>query len=176
MKLLASFDDTEYKFTKISKTRLSCRAVVLNEKGEVALTHLLADDKFGHRDYYELPGGGKKLEETPLVGAMREAKEELGVETTLLSPIGVIHDFYNLIEQENFSYYYMLKVTKIGDSHFEERESHLIDKIVWVPLSEAVEIFNKQLNQKGVGLLVGRREYPIITLAAKTFDKILYVS
>lgn len=135
------------------------------------MTHILATDKFGHRDYYELPGGGKRINETVLESAIREMDEELGVKVELLAKIGIIHDFYNLIKQENYSYYYLFKVTKVGQRHFEERESRLIDKIVWVPIQKAILLYKEQLKIKGVGLLVARRELPILELVAKSFDK-----
>ncbi len=171
MKLIKSLKDDQYPKANVYHPRIAARGVCVNEKGEVAVTHLLKTDKFGHRDYYELPGGGKRLGETVLESAVREMKEELGVDVTLIRKLGIIHDFYNLIKQENYSYYYLFKVEGYGANHLEPREAGLIDKIVWVPLKEALNLFQKQLEIKGVGLLVARRELPIIELAAKSFDK-----
>lgn len=171
MHLLQSLKDDQYRKALIYHPRISARGVVFNERGEVALTHLLAEDKFGKRDYYELPGGGKRLGETVLESAMREMDEELGVQVKLTEKLGIVHDFYNLISQENYSYYYMFSITKYTTTHMEERESGLIDKIIWVSLSEALELFEKQLSITGVGLLVARRELPILKLAASLFDK-----
>lgn len=171
MKLIASLKDDQYSKAQVYTPRIAARGVCVNELGEVALTHLLKTDKFGHRDYYELPGGGKRLGETVLNSAIREMKEELGVDVILLDKLGIVHDFYNLINQENYSYYYLFKVKGYGQNHLEPREAGLIDKIVWVPLKEAILLFTKQLDLKGVGLLVARRELPILKLAAKSFDK-----
>lgn len=171
MKLLKSLKDDQYPKATLYHTRISARGVCLNGRGEIGLTHLLADDKFGHRDYYELPGGGKKLGESVLVSAIREMKEELGVDVELVAKLGVIHDFYNLISQENFSYYYLFKVTTEGANHLEPREAGLIDQIVWVPLQKAIALYENQMKIKGVGLLVARRELPILKLVAKSFDK-----
>lgn len=167
MKLIKSLKDTEYPLGRITKTRIASRAVVLNDKNKIALTHIVATDKFGKRNYYELPGGGKKLGETCLEAALREAEEELGYKTILQAKIGIVHDFYNLIEQENFSYYYLLKTLKKVPNHYEERESHLIAGIIWVTLEEALELYLKQLKQTGVALLVARRELPVIELVTK---------
>lgn len=171
MKIIKHLRDDQYPKASVYHTRISARAICINDKGEIALTHLLKQDKFGQRNYYELPGGGKKLGETVLEAAIREAKEELGVDVTLLHKIGIIHDFYNLIEQENFSYYYLFKVISKGDAHLETREASLIDRIEWISLSKAVSIFESQLTQKGVGLLVTRRELPILIKALDFFDK-----
>lgn len=164
MKLITSLKDTEYPLSRITKTRIASRAVVLNADNKIALTHIVATDKFGDRNYYELPGGGKKLGETCLEAAVREAEEELGYQTTLHSKLGIVHDFYNLIEQENFSYYYLLKTSKKVPNHYEERESRLIAEIIWVTLIEAKKLYTKQLAQTGVALLVARRELPILEL------------
>lgn len=171
MEIIKSLKDSEYPKAALYNARIAARGVCLNAKGEIALTHILATDKFGHRDYYELPGGGMRINETVLESAIREMDEELGVKVELLAKIGIIHDFYNLIKQENYSYYYLFKVTKVGQRHFEERESRLIDKIVWVPIQKAILLYKEQLKIKGVGLLVARRELPILELVAKSFDK-----
>lgn len=171
MQFITSLKDDQYKEASYYNSRIAARGVCINKNNEIALTHIFATDKFGHRDYYELPGGGKRLGETVLESAIREMREELGVEVSLLAKIGIVHDFYNLINQENFSYYYLFNVEKIGERHFEERESRLIDKIVWVPLQKALVLYKEQLNSTGVGLLVARRELPILELVAKSFDK-----
>ncbi len=171
MKLIASLIDDQYPKARKYKARIAARAVVYNAKGEIALTHLLADDQFGHRDYFELPGGGKKIYEIVSESVLREVKEELGVDGEIKAELGIVHDFYNLISQENYSYYYLVKVNTIGTKHLEERESRLIDKIVWININDALEIFEKQLTISGVGLLVARREFPIIQIAANLIDK-----
>ncbi|OQA77341.1 MAG: hypothetical protein BWY30_01125 [Tenericutes bacterium ADurb.Bin239] len=171
MRIIKSLKDDEYPKAALYHARIAARGVCVNAKGEIALTHLLADDQFGHRDYYELPGGGKRVGETVLESAIREMEEEVGVKVKLLNKIGIIHDFYNLIKQENYSYYYLFKVVKEGKRHFEEREARLINKIVWVPLETAINLYKEQLKIKGVGLLVARRELPILELVAKSFDK-----
>ena len=61
-----------------------------------------------------------KRVKTTLEAAIREMREELGVEVELIDEIGIVHDFYNLIEQENYSYYYLFKVTTYTSQHLEE--------------------------------------------------------
>lgn len=171
MKLIYSLQDDQYPKAHNYKTRVAARAVVFNANGEIALTHLLADDQFGHRDYYELPGGGKKVHETVSESVLREVSEELGVQGEIKAELGIVHDFYNLICQENYSYYYLVKVNTIGTKHLEERESRLIDKIIWINVHDALKLFEKQLTINGVGLLVARREFPIMRIAANLIDK-----
>ena len=63
MKNVFHFEDQCYPFTYTDHKRIVVRAVLLNDKNEVALLHVVSDDKFGHRDCFELPGGGKKKDE-----------------------------------------------------------------------------------------------------------------
>lgn len=167
MKIILELTDDQYPFREIRRVRDSCRGVVLDQNGNIALTHLYKEhDAFGGRDYYELPGGGRKDGETPLAAAMREMEEELGVKVELVKELGIVHDFYNLIFQENYSYYYLFKVVSYTSAHLEERERGLIDRIEWVSIDKAINYYEAFTNN-GVGLLVKRRELPIL-LSAKT--------
>ncbi|MGI6714126.1 MAG: NUDIX domain-containing protein [Bacilli bacterium] len=161
MKILGKFIDDQYPNNGHDSLRVSARAVVLNNEGKIALTHIQADDKFGHRDYYELPGGGVKPGESVYQAVQREILEELGVKTRLIAEIGEVHDFYNLIKQENRSLYFLLQVGEYCDSHLEERESHLIKEIIWVSFEEALELY-KNMQNVLVGRLVQQRELPVL--------------
>lgn len=172
MEILLKLIDDQYPNKGVKRVRDSCRGVVVNNDGKIALTHLYVEsDAFGGRDYYELPGGGKKEGETPLAAAMREMEEELGVQVELVKEIGIIHDYYNLIFQENNSYYYLFKVLAYTKQHLEVRESALIDRIEWVSIDEAIEYY-RQFSKLGVGLLVKRRELPILEIAKKLLNNI----
>lgn len=170
MEILINLIDDQYPSTGIKRIRHNCRGVVFDEQKRIALTHLYKEmDDFGGRNYYELPGGGKKPGETTLEAAIREMEEELGVKVTLVKEIGIIHDFYNLIQQENYSYYYVFKVTGQSVQALEEREKGLIDRIEWVSLDQAINYY-RQFSQNGVGLLVKRRELPILEEVKKIYQ------
>lgn len=174
MKILLNLFDDQYPYTSIKRIRHNCRGVVFNHEQKVALTHLYKEnDAFGGRNYYELPGGGKKEGESTLEAAIREMEEELGVRVELVKEVGIIHDFYNLIEQENYSYYYIFRV--IGHTHqaLEERESALIDRIEWVPLEQAIQYY-RDFTKQGVGLLVKRRELPILEEVERLMKNITF--
>lgn len=171
MNVILELKDDQYPFNGVDRIRHCARGVVLDEKGNVGITHLYVEqDAFGGRNYYELPGGGVKGGETPLEAACREMKEELGVEVEVITELGVVHDFYNLIKQENYSHYYLFKVKGHVTQQLEERESHLIDRIEWLPLETLLDIF-KKYDLPGVGLLVKRREYPILLRALDYIQK-----
>ena len=84
--------------------------------------------------------------------------------------LGVVHDFYNLIEQENYSHYYLFKITKIGNQHLELDERRLIYRLVYVSIEEAIRLMKEQ-DEFGVSLLVKRRELPILELISDLIAK-----
>ena len=92
MKQILHLKDDQYEYTYIDHVRVIARAVLLNEKNEVALNKLYDDDMFGHRDYYETPGGGKKVNETIRQACLRELLEETGYEVEIIKELGMVND------------------------------------------------------------------------------------
>lgn len=159
-------NDDQYPIEGKYHQRNIVRAVVFNDKNEIALTKLLATDKFGLRDYYELPGGGVNAGEDYATALKREMQEELGYEIENIQFIGLVNDFYNLINRENFNYFYTARTTKFVGQHLEEKEKQLIEKIVWVPLEEAINLY-QNMHNVNVGKLVKQRELPILKMVAQ---------
>jgi len=170
MKTILHLKDDQYPYTYIDQVREISRAVVFNDKGEIALTKLLADDKFGHRDYYELPGGGVQAGETYEHAVLREIEEEIGFAGEIVAEIGRVVDFYNLIHRENHNHYFLVKAHEFVGTRMEEKERHLIEKIVWVDIMEAKRLFFS-MNDLMLSGLVKRRESPILDIAAKLLEK-----
>ncbi len=163
------FQDDQYPFTGTNHQREIARAIFLNEKNEVCLTKLLGDDKFGHRDYYETPGGGMKPNETPEAALFRELIEETGYESVVLEKIGDVVDYYNLIGRENHNHYYFAKATHFVGNHLEPAEVVMLEKIVWVSMDEAVRLYEK-MGDSPLSTLVKRRELPILLEAKKLLE------
>ena len=161
MKLIGQFVDDQYPFTKISKTRLTVRGIIMNDEGDIALHHLLRDDMFGHRDYFETPGGGVDSNEDLITALKREISEELGCEITNIQEIGRIIDSYNLLEQRNDIYYYFAQVSEYHEKSLQAGESSLIESTHWVSLDKAKELY-ESMNKAPLEKLVRQRELPII--------------
>lgn len=162
--------DDQYPYMGINHQREIARAIFINEKNEIALTKLLGDDKFGHRDYYETPGGGIKPGETPEQALFRELIEETGFESVVLDKIGDVVDYYNLIGRENHNHYYFARSTRHVGNHLEEAEILMLEKVVWVTLEEAISLFEK-MGGSPLSTLVKRRELPILLEAQKLLKK-----
>ena len=74
MKIINKLIDNQYDKSTITHTRKIASAVLINDKNEVCLLHVLGDDDFGHRDYYETPGGGVNENEEIDKAVIREIK------------------------------------------------------------------------------------------------------
>jgi len=164
MEPLFKFKDDQYPFTGVTHTREVVRAILLDENDNVCLEYLKDDDGFGPRDYYETPGGGAREGESHEQTLWRELQEEVGYESEVISFLGEVDDYYNLIGRKNHNYYYLVRRTKKVEQHLEEDEQIRINKIIWVPIDEAIRLYETMQNVL-VGRLVKQRELPILKLA-----------
>ena len=87
MRIIGNYKDDQYEYKGVEKIRKIVRAVVLDEQNRIALTKINNTDKFGIRDYYELPGGGVQKGETLLRALSREMEEEIGCEISVIKEI-----------------------------------------------------------------------------------------
>ncbi|MCF0117384.1 MAG: NUDIX hydrolase [Bacilli bacterium] len=170
MLLNLKLQDDQYPKTKITHVREVARAILLNEKNEIALIHINRDDIFGNCEYFETPGGGIDEGETPEEAVVREVHEEIGCICEVISKLGVVDDFYNLINRENISHYYLCQFVKEAHTHRLDYEKAWFEDVVWVPLKEAIRLYEKEENTK-LSILVKRRELPILYEALKILEK-----
>ena len=171
MALKLSLKDDQYPFQGVDHTREVIRAIFLDEDNNVCLEYLKDDDGFGPRDYYETPGGGAKPNETHEETLFRELKEEVGYESEVISFLGEVDDYYNLIKRKNHNFYYLVRRTKKVEQHLEDDEQIRINKIIWVPIDEAIRLYEGMQNVL-VGRLVKQRELPILKLAKSALQKL----
>ena len=170
MKHVFHYKDIYYPLEYIDHKRLIVRCVLVNEKNEVALLFVKGDDKFGHRECYELPGGGKKKEETFHQALYREIQEETGFSAKNVQFLGKVIDYYNLIHRENHIYYYLARTDKYIGNNLEEYEKKIIQKVLFVNIDDAIQMM-KNVQDDGVGMLVKQREVPILQLAKEILEK-----
>ena len=169
MKPLFKYIDDQYMFKGVTHTREIVRAILLDEKDNVCLEYLVDDDGFGPRDYYETPGGGIKEGESHEQAIQREIEEEVGYKCEIISPLGEVDDYYNLINRKNHNYYYLVRRKEKVTQHLEEDEKIRISKIIWVSIDEAIALYENMQNVL-VGRLVKQRELPILKLAKTTLQ------
>jgi len=164
MKLLYVLTDNQFEDNGWDHERLIVRAIAYNDQKEVALIHLLCDDLFGHRDYYETPGGGVEPHEELIDALKRELKEELGANIDNIEEIGRVVDYYNQIKRKNNQYYYLCHVTSVSKKHLTKYEKEIMDKVIWVKIDDAIKMM-ENTKDTPISILVKKRETPILKLA-----------
>ncbi len=170
MKQILSLKDEQYPLEYIDHTRYISRAILLNEKNEVALIKVNGDDMFGHRDYYETPGGGKKDKETLADACVREVQEETGYQSTIIKELGLVVDYYNLIHRKNRNYCYLCKTVKFVGKHLDNYETKMLEKVIWVSIDKAIELYDN-MGGSGVAKLVKYRELPILKKVKRIMER-----
>ncbi len=166
MKTILHFKDNEFPYTYIDHTRKVARAILINEKGEIALNKLHGEDMFGSRNYYETPGGGFHKNETSKQAVLRELKEETGYQCEIICPIGIVDDYYNLIHRHNKNFYYLCKTVVYVGKNLDNYEKTMIEKLIWVPIDKAIALM-ENMDVSPVARLVMQREIPILKKAKK---------
>lgn len=170
MKLKLLLEDDQYPYKGVTHVRHVVRAFVMNEEGKICLNHLYGDDGFGHRDYYETPGGGVEGNEDLLTALHREIKEEVGFDIENIKELGIVVDFYNLIYRQNINHFYFATISSKSEKHLTSFEQRMFDKQVWVTLDEAKNLY-ETMQDELVGHLVKQRELPILLELIETLNK-----
>jgi len=120
------------------------------------------NDDFGKATLTETSGGGV---EGLFSAVKRELKEELGAEVEVISKIGVVSDYYNLIHRHNLSNYFLCRVVSFGDKNLTQDEIenfHL--STLKLTYAEAVREYEKR-RETMLGRLVANWELPILRRA-----------
>ncbi len=173
MKILGSYLDHEYPFKGIYESRNIVRAILMNEEGKFYFHHLYGDDLFGHRDYYETPGGGVEKGETLIEALKRECLEEVGYEIEVIAPIGEVIDYYNLIHRKNNNHYFLAKVKGERKAvHFVSKGDALIQETVALSLKEAKSLYLEKAVTP-IARLVYQREFIVLEKAENIIESSL---
>jgi len=131
------------------KERLTGKAIVFDKHNHIALV--------GNRinSFYLLPGGGIARGESIEDGIIRECLEEIGYVIKLKEKVGIIEDYRNRDKVHCINHCYTAKVIgEKGDPQLSGDEEKNGMYTIWVPLDNALNIFNrevKQLKMGGVG-------------------------
>lgn len=176
MKIIANLKDNEYPYRGIDESRDVVRVMLMNEEGKFLFHHLLGDDIFGYRDYFETPGGGVEKGETLEEAIKRECIEETGYNIDIISPIGEVIDYYNLIHRKNLNHYFLAKT--IGEKepvHFVSKGDYWIHETVALTLEEAGILYERKAVTPLARLLL-QREKPIIKETRKLLDSPLFLA
>ncbi len=117
-------------------TQVSAGGVVFRRRAELVDIVIVS---VGDRPRWQLPKGIVDPGETPEITAVREAREEAGVETELLAPIETIEYWYQASEKgqrvrfHKYVHFYVLAY-RAGEVSQHDRE---VNEARWVPIDDA---------------------------------------
>lgn len=143
------------------KERNAARAVVLNDKNQMALL------KANTYNCYKLPGGGVERGEDMNIALKRELLEEIGCTVNVVTEIGEIIEYRDKRKLKQTSYCYLAR--QIGEqqaSSFTQNEIAGGFEVVWVDnIDAAIELFNQYHLQNYDDLFIQRRDTTFLQAA-----------
>ena len=126
---------------KFEKTRVACRGIVISE-GKILLTYE------SNTDQWFIPGGGLEGEESLADCCARELAEETGKKVAAEKEFLTLYEYYG--EWKFESHYFVCTVEGEAKRRLTEREIEVGLEPRWVDLFEALDIFSRHLEYKGV--------------------------
>ena len=169
--LYIELQDEEWALEEINHDRIIVRAIVYDDEYFYFL-RLNRDDDFGKAELIETSGGGIEKDEDLIDALKRELKEELGVDVKVITKIGIVSDYYNLINRHNINHYYLCKIKSFGNKHltYQELNNFHLQTLKIKP-KDAIDEYLKCADSK-LGVLIRNRELPILKFAIKYLELI----
>ena len=113
--------------------RESSRAIIIEKGKLLCIFRRKIDDEGNKQEYYVIPGGGIEEGETRRETAVRELKEELGVDIKLIGYLGVVE------KEKTIEHYYVAKRLK-GRPHIGGEElDRMSEKNYYKPMFKPIE-------------------------------------
>ena len=164
--------DNEWPLTTINHDRTIVRAIVIDDEENYYFARINRDDIFGKATLIETSGGGVEKDEDLETAIRRELKEELGANVDILCKIGVVSDYYNLINRHNVNNYYLCKVVSFVDKHLTKDEAEAFHlETLKLKYEEALVEYQKCRNTP-LGRLIANREIPVLKRARQIIANI----
>lgn len=137
--------------------RKASRAVIFNEKGEIALLFVSRDN------YHKLPGGGFEAGENAIAALKRESLEEAGANIDITTEIGITIEYRNYISQLQISYCFIAKTNgDLVSPAFDRGEITEGFKLLWVSLESAISLLSAESPEVNNGKYIQKRDLAIL--------------
>ncbi len=149
--------------------KLGARAILLNDKGQIALIHST------NRGWYKLPGGGREKGELARENLERELIEETGYNVKVLQNLGICrnvrHDWKMVAEAQ----IYLCQTTEFVGSQQMEDEKEDGDVLEWfddfdAAISALKAVKLEKIDYYGAYFFT-RREIDALEYAKKVYEK-----
>lgn len=148
-----------------NNTRNIVRAIIIDKDKNFYFVNPTRDDEFGKLNFIETSGGGVEKGETLHEALKREIKEELGFDIEIITFLGEVIDYYNLIKRKNLNHYFLVEVTSVGKTHLtKDEENYFHLQPLKISYSDALAFYAKNKDTK-LGKLIYNREVPVLELA-----------
>ena len=140
--------------------RIAARGVIINDQKNIALMHI---KKYS---IYKLPGGGVETHEEIHEALEREVKEETGLETEMIAPIGIVIEKREEQKLFQVSYCFLLKYKSKGETSLTEKEVEEGFELYWAKdIDDAISIIKLSENKEEDNVYIRLRETDILLKA-----------
>lgn len=143
-------------------TRVAARAVLSNDRGQIALLHVT------RHGYHKLPGGGVEAGEQVESALARELLEEVGCTAEVTAEVGRIDEYLAEVPVYQQSYCFTARLTaQTAEPAFTAEELSDGFQIVWVKdLATAISLLEHDQPTNYDGKFVGARDLLFLRSAA----------
>lgn len=141
-----------------TRQAVSAGGLVRDERRDGAWVVVISRRNAAGRLQWTLPKGAVEEGETLEEAAVREVREETGLDCAIVDKLGVIDYWFvwkpDGVRYHKFVHYYVMR-HRGGDAHPRDDEA---EDVVWVPLPEAMERLSHLNERRLVGKLLPRDE------------------
>ena len=164
--------DEEWPFDYTDHDRMIVRAIVVDDEGYFYFVRADRDDDFGRAVVIETAGGGVEVGEDLNEAIKRELHEELGAEVEVITKIGVVSDYYNLIHRHNINNYYLCRAISFGEKMLTDDEINYFHlSTLRLTYDEAIQEYAKNQDSM-LGRIIANRELSILIRAKEILDEL----